>query len=128
MPIDEVSDKSEFTRPPETNRLQAEQRLRQAQDVSPPNQQEGLRDSNARLGDGVHTITENEAGLTKLAVARVHRRNGSVDTVGTVRYRQEFNEVHLQGDSMYASNDDVQRALLSEVSQNARQHLSLIHI
>lgn len=122
MADNEIWERPEAPKSGSVDRAQLNRRVETAQDVQPLAEQDTFRYSDAVLRGEVRTNTVNTAAMEQLAVANVHRRDGTTDTVGTLRYRMEPNVVVLQGDGMIASSYGVESALLTEVSQNARAH------
>lgn len=122
MAANEIWDRPEAPRSGGADRAQLNHRVEAAQDAQPHSEQGTFRYSDAALRGEVRTNTMNTAAMEQLAVANVHRQDGTTDTVGTLRYRMEPNVVVLQGDGMIASSHGVESALLTEVSQNVRAH------
>lgn len=129
MAISETDSGLERVKPVDSGRVQAEQRLANAQDWkpsgdrlpdNPANRAETFRYHDSELHGEVRTTSERPQALEQLAVARVHDREGNVRTAGSLRYAIDPDDCTLRGYATPPENFGVESALLSETSEQAR--------
>jgi hypothetical protein len=128
MAINETDSGFEKVKPVDSGRVQAEQRLANAQDWKPPGDQlsdnpargaETFRYYDSELRGEVRTGSERPQALEQLSVARIHDRDGNVRPAGSLRYAIDPDDCTLRGYATQPANFGVESALLSETSEQA---------
>jgi hypothetical protein len=129
--INETDSGFEKSKPVDSGRIKAEQRLVGVQDWKPPGDQtadipakhaETFRYYDSELRGEVRTASEHPQALEHLSVARVHDRDGNVRPAGSLRYAMDLNDCTLHGHAIQPANFGVESALIDETRDQARTH------